>query len=310
MAKGKPKNLPASVRDRLLRLAQERGEDFNFVLARYAIERLMYRLSRSEHGRLFVLKGATLFHLWGVAAHRPTKDVDFLARGDNTPEHWIGVFRSVVETDVEPDGLAYDASSIKAEPISVEAEYRGVRVTMTANLGVARIPVQADIGFGDAVVPKPKVETLPVLLDQPAPRMKTYPREAVVAEKFHAMVLLGSLNTRLKDYFDLWLMARHFEFDGVLLAQAVAATFARRETPVPKELPAGLSRSFSEDGPKRQQWASFVERVAEEHRNVSLGEVAELLERFLMPVCLATSGMGIGRWSPDGGWAAFPDASG
>ncbi len=305
MGKSKPTNIAASVRDRLLNLAKERGEDFNFVLARYAIERLMYRLSRSGHRDSFVLKGATLFHVWGVAAHRATKDVDLLGRGDNTPTGLIQVLQDVIETDVEPDGIQFLASSLRAQAIAPEAEYKGVRLTMTAKLGTARIAVQVDVGFGDAATPKPKLTELPVLLDLPAPKIRTYAKETVVAEKFQAMVHLGLLNSRMKDYFDLWLMANTFEFDGETLATAIAATFKQRRTPMPVELPDGLGDEFVGDERKLSQWNGFVRRVAQVHQGVSLANAVADLRQFLMPVAEA---IGSGapyrkRWRPGTGWS-------
>lgn len=305
MAKGKPTNMAASVHDRLLNLAKQRGEDFNFVLTRYAIERLMYRLGRSKHRDNFILKGATLFHVWGITAHRATKDVDLLGKGKNTPAQLVKVFREVIETDVDPDGLSFLISTLEAALISLEAEYKGVRVTMTARLGNARIAMQVDVGFGDAVVPRPALTTLPVLLDLPAPRIKAYAKETVVAEKLHAMVHLGLLNSRMKDYFDLWLMAGSFEFDGKELSTAIVATFKRRQTAVPTRVPDGISDEFVKDKTKQTQWAGFVRRVAHQHQGVRLKDVVVLLREFLLPILAASSrSVEDAHWTPQAGWNA------
>jgi hypothetical protein len=186
-----PKNLAASVRQRLLDLARSRNEDFGLILVKYGLKRILYRLSRSKHRDTFVLKGALLFELWTKHTYRATRDADFLARGDNSPERFVGIFKELWVIEVEPDGVSFDADSVKAERITEDADYEGVRVTFTAHLERARIPIQIDIGFGDAITPAPVETQYPTLLPAPNPRLLTYPKETVVAEKFEAMVKLG-----------------------------------------------------------------------------------------------------------------------
>lgn len=223
-------NLAASVRARLLNLAKGRGVAFQEILVRYGIERLLYRLQNSEYGREFVLKGATLFLNWTDQMHRPTKDVDFLSFGSPEIERLVTVFSHVVETVVEADGLEFVGDSIVGSEIREGEIYQGVRIKMEAKLGSARIPLQLDIGFGDAVVPPPRLVRIPPLLAFPAAELTGYTRYTAVAEKYDAMIKLGELNSRFKDFFDIWTLSRTFEFEGALLRESIQATCSRRET--------------------------------------------------------------------------------
>lgn len=258
MAAEKVKNLAASVRQRLLNVAKKRGDDFDLVLSRYALERLLYRMSVSPHGERFLLKGALLFMVWGVDDHRPTRDADLLGFGDSEPDALAAVFREICKVECE-DGIAFDAGSIAAAPIAEEKVYTGVRVTLRAGLDGARIPVQVDVGFGDAVTPDPQAVDYPVLLDAPAPKLRAYPVETVVAEKFHAMTVLGMNNSRMKDFYDLKTIGARFAPDPEMLARAIAATFERRKTDLPEDLPLALGPQFAGDEKKRQ-WAAFLRR--------------------------------------------------
>lgn len=230
-------NLAASVRARLLNIARARGEAFDYILVRYASERVLYRLSQSAYRDQFILKGAMLLEIWGDAVHRPTRDVDLLGFVPSEPEALTDIFRKVLATAVIPDGLTFDLNAVRAEPIREASEYPGVRVRLQATLTQARIPLQFDIGFGDAITPAPRELLFPTLLDFPNPVLQTYPRETVVAEKFEAMVRLGLSNSRLKDYWDIWILAGTFPFDGPILAEAIAATFHRRNAAIPGTLP-------------------------------------------------------------------------
>jgi predicted nucleotidyltransferase component of viral defense system len=253
------KNLAASVRERLLNLARERDEDFQQVLRNYAMERLLYRLSKSEYSDRFVLKGALLFRLWFDLAQRPTRDADFLGFGDADPANCATVLGEIAGLDFSSeDGILFDADSVKAQAIRNEAGYPGVRVTMTAILDVARIPVQCDIGFGDTVTPAPKQQAYPTLLGMPEPVLAVYPLETVVAEKLEAIVKLGEFNSRLKDYFDLWVLMRYEKLDRRLLPKAIRETFARRQTKLPTSLPPGLTPDFA--AKQQQMWQAFLDR--------------------------------------------------
>jgi predicted nucleotidyltransferase component of viral defense system len=256
-----PKDLGASVRARLLRLARERGEDFQLVLTRYANERLLFRLAASERGKRFVLKGAALFTLWTGKSHRATRDLDLLGFGDPGEDHVREVFAEVLTLEVADDGVRFDLDSLSVGPIREQQEYGGVRVEMLARVTAAKVRLQVDVGFGDAITPEATIVEFPPLLDFPAPRLRAYPRETVVAEKLEAMVQLGIANSRMKDFYDVSVLARDFEFDGQLLARAIRATFDRRRTPLPTAMPVALTPTFANDPTKKTQWAGFVRKA-------------------------------------------------
>jgi predicted nucleotidyltransferase component of viral defense system len=302
-------NIAQSVRDRLVRQAHTRGEDAMNVLIRYANERLLYRLSRSEYCDRFLLKGATLFAVWtqGVP-HRPTRDVDFLASGDNAPEKMVAIFRTVCATPVEADGLTLDPDSVTAEPRRDDEQYPRLHDDIVALLGTARIPLQIDIGFGDAVTPSPTEVELPVLLpDLPRPRLRAYPRETVIAEKLEAMVNLGMGNSRMKDYFDLWYLSRGFAFDGPTLASAIRATFVRRGTVLPDVAPLALTEAFSSDTAKQAQWRGFLRRSNLVEAAPDLLVIVEVLRAFLWPPLDAARAPKRfeATWHPGGPWGGL-----
>lgn len=252
--------LARSVHVRLVRHAHEIGVDPNLVLTRYAVERFLYRLSRSPHAERFVLKGALLMLIWLGETLRPTSDADMLGFGALTEESLGGILREVVAQPVEADAVEFDADSVSVETIRAEDEYGGWRATVRARIGAARLTVQVDVGIGDAVTPAPEWLDYPGLLDLPQARLRAYPRESVIAEKLHAIVLFGTRNSRMKDYFDLYALAREGAVGAERLAEAIAATFARRETAVPGTLPAGLSDEFAQDPSGQAQWNAFLSR--------------------------------------------------
>jgi len=298
------KNMAASVRDRLLALARERGEDFQLLLTLYGLERLLYRLSQSGYRDRFILKGAMLFVLWYDQPHRPTRDVDFLAFGDSSEAGLQEIFRELCNVTVEDDGLTLMADSVHVEVIRDATEYGGIRVKLFGDLAGARVPIQADIGFGDAVTPEPIEIEYPTLLGNPAPHLRAYPRETVVAEKYQALVNLGLANSRMKDFYDLWVIAREFDFDGANLSEAIRNTFSRRQTPLPEHTPSGLSADFYEDAQKNKQWNAFLHRGSLTAKPPSLPEVCDLLERFLLPPTQAAIKEHEFRanWKPGGPW--------
>ena len=253
-------NMAASVRTRLLGIAKTQESDFNQVLVRFALERILYRLSQSEHARRFLLKGALLFTLWYDMPHRATRDADLLGFGASDLESVAQVFREIAAISVN-DGIVFDPASVAAEEIRKEAGYGGVRVTIAGELAKARCKTQIDVGFGDAVTPGPVDSVYPVLLnDLPAPRLRVYPTYTVVAEKLHAIALLGMTNSRVKDYFDLSVLLERETLDADLLAQAIKATFERRGMAVPSELPVGLTDEFAHDTSRQALWQSFVKK--------------------------------------------------
>jgi hypothetical protein len=209
-----PKNLAASVHARLAQIARRTGRPFQELLQYYAMERFLYRLSKSPHAARFVLKGALMLRVWDAPMARPTKDIDLLGRLENSLENGSTVVREVCALEVEPDGLVFRPATVKSERIREDADYEGVRIRFDGFLARARIAMQLHVGIGDVMVPGPVEIAYPTLLDFPAPRLKGYPRETAIAEKFEAMVKLGTLNSRMKDFYDIWLLSRQFDFDG------------------------------------------------------------------------------------------------
>ena len=255
-------DLAASVRARLLNIAKAEQSDFNSVLVRYALERFLYRLGKSAHADHFVLKGAMLFNLWYAMPHRPTRDVDLLGFGPSDLGAIAQAFREIVAVAAQ-DGIVFDAASVRVEEIRQNAGYAGARVIVSAELARARCKTQIDVGFGDAVTPGPVDAVYPVLIaDFAAPRLRTYPVYTVVAEKLHAMVLLGMTNSRLKDYLDLSVLLEREVLDPATLAAAIAATFTRRGTTLPTVLPIGLSDEFANDQSRQALWVAFLKKNA------------------------------------------------
>lgn len=280
-------NVGASVRDRLLNKARAEKLDFNLLLTRYALERMLYRLSISQRREQFLLKGALLFDLWFDVPHRPTHDADFLGFGSAEIPHLEEAFRDICRIEVA-DGIIFLPDSVHGAEIRKEANYAGVRLTLMGRLGTARCPVQIDVGFGDAVVPGPDEVCYPLILtDMPAPQLRVYPKYSVVAEKLEALVSLGMLNSRMKDFFDLWVLAQHSEFDGRLLSRAVAATFERRCTRFSAATPVGLSDEFIADVQKQKQWQAFLRKNA--LNPMALASVVHDLRDFLLPVLASVS---------------------
>lgn len=252
------KDFAASVRARLLNLAKSEGSDFNGVLVRYALERLLYRMSRSAHADNFLLKGALLFALWYDMPHRPTRDVDLLGFGASDLASLEQTFREIASIEAD-DGIVFDPASVTAQEIRKDAGYAGARIIFTAELARAKCKVQVDIGFGDAVTPGPVHAAYPVLIaDFPAPQLRTYPVYSVIAEKLHAIALLGMTNSRMKDYLDLWVMLDRETLDPALLARAIAETFSRRNMEVPVNLPVGLTDEFADDPTRQAIWKAFL----------------------------------------------------
>jgi hypothetical protein len=258
LRQGGGQNVAASVRQRLLNIAAKENFDFGFVLTRYGLERVLYRLSRSTHRDNFVLKGALLFEVWARTPHRPTKDLDLLGRGEPSTERCAEIFREICTDETQEDGLTFLAGTITAERIKEEQQYEGVRVKFIAKLENARIAIQVDVGFGDAVTPE--VIEYPTLLSGPAPRILAYPMESVIAEKVEAIAHLGMLNSRMKDFFDVWFLAKTFPFDPGKLSRAVAATFTRRGTQWDIAKLEELLAALGSEPTKTLQWRAFLRK--------------------------------------------------
>jgi hypothetical protein len=273
-------NRAASIRARLKQHPETSKQDFNLTLTQYGLERLLYRLSISEHASNFLLKGALLFQLWYGKSHRPTRDADLLGYGPDDVPTLVSVFRSICSITVD-DGIVFAPESIAGTPIRKGAGYGGVRIDLRATLDGARLALQIDIGFGDAVTPDAQPVTYPTLLpDVPAPTLRAYPKATVVAEKLHAVTVLGMTNTRMKDFFDLWMLLRDATLDDAELQRAVEATFARRQTALPSAHPIGLSDVFADDATKQLQWRAFLKKNRLEP--MDLGEAVKTIrERAL-----------------------------
>lgn len=297
-------NLAASVQARLQNHARASKRPFQELLQYYAMERFLYRLSTTPHHTRFVLKGALMLHVWEAPLARATKDLDFLGHLDNSLENLERVVREVCTAAVEPDGMVFDPATVKTERIKEDADYEGVRVRFVGLLGKARVAMQLDIGFGDVVTPGAQKITYPVLLDFPAPALSGYPRETVVAEKFQAMVYLRTLNSRMKDFYDVWLLASQFAFDGAVLAKALTATFKNRETAM-DVAPIAFTPDFTEQTSTLAQWAAFRSRLPNAACPSTLADVVPCLSEFLLPIARACeSGESFNQsWSPGGPWA-------
>ena len=280
----RPRNVGASVRQRLLNLAHARGQPMELLLTRYALERLLYRLSISPHRERFVLKGAMLLATWFDEPHRATRDVDLLGFGDAAEDALLGTFHEIMAVAVD-DGVTFDLKGLRIEAIREEVEYGGSRIRTTAALAGARIPITVDIGFGDAVEPGVEHIDLPVLLDMPSLYLRAYPPETVIAEKFHAMVVLGRANSRMKDYYDVWMLTGAFKIEPERLRRAIVATFARRKTVIPSIVPDGLSNAFSADLGKQLQWEAFARNLSGPTPSLSLvvDELRLRLTDFVTP---------------------------
>jgi predicted nucleotidyltransferase component of viral defense system len=283
MSRQGPKDIAASVRQRLLNKARESGRPFNGILQYYAMERFLYRLSKSPHANNFVLKGALMLNVWSGSLWRPTMDIDLLGRLSNDMESILAALRQVCTQEVEPDGLVFQPDSVVGERIIEDASYEGIRVRLRGSLGTARVVIQVDIAFGDIVVPFAMTADYPTILDFPNPLVQGYSKESAIAEKFQIMVKLGILNSRLKDFFDIWLLSRQFDFEAQTQASAIKETFRNRGTELPAQ-PVALITAFAQDTAKQSQWRGFRRRNLVEDSPENLMEVVDFISTFLGPV--------------------------
>lgn len=293
-----PQNMSASVRQRLLNRSKADNRSFNELLQYYAMERFLYRLSLSDHAQHYILKGALMLRVWNSPEFRPTMDIDMLGKTGNKEDNISSQIRDILTVEVEPDGLTFDSGSIQTERITEDADYEGIRVRFRGALGTARISMQIDIGFGDIVYPGPEKSELPCMLDFPAPALLCYSRESAIAEKFEAMIKLGQLNSRMKDFYDIWLLSRQFEFKLSGLGEAVKLTFKQRGTEFSEPIDA-----FSADfiSSRQPMWAAFRKRLKQDHVPESFQEMVPEVERFLEPVIKGVSDDI--TWKPAGPWS-------
>jgi hypothetical protein len=280
-------NIAKSVHQRLLNIRGTTGEQFNHLLMRYGLERLLYRIQAAGHAETFVLKGAMLFALWHDVPGRPTRDIDLLGFGELTHDRLRAIFADACSVKVEDDGLRFDADSIQTDDIRDDQEYHGVRVRLLGFLGRARLAVQIDVGFGDSLTPAPQQIDYPAILDYPAPRLRAYHPATVVAEKLNATVVLGALNSRMKDFYDMHVILTHMGIDDDLLREAIRATFERRNVPLPEKLPVAFTPEFLEDGIKETQWRAFLRRSGLASFGLDLVTVLADLKERLWPLLSA-----------------------
>ena len=304
MTRGPLRNVGASVRARLLERSRETGDDFQLLLQRYGAERFLHRLGESPYRERFVLKGAMLLALWGETIYRPTRDLDLAGYGSSLPEDIRAAIRDICAVPVADDGIIFSGEALTIEPIRGQDEYDALRIRFGATLDGARIPMQIDIGFGDAIHPPPMDAHYPVLLDGPRPQIRAYPREAVVAEKLHAMVAHGERNSRYKDFYDLHVLAQNFDFDGEHLVHAIGATFEQRRTSVSEVLPVALTPPFYVDAGHAERWARYRNRNDLPAVPFDFATVGDRVRSFLVEPweALARGAEFTGKWPAGGPW--------
>lgn len=275
------KNVPASIRQKLLNKSNSEKRPFNEVLQYFAMERFLYRLSKSQHTEKFILKGALMLRVWESSEYRPTMDIDMLGKTSNDIDAIIQKIKDMLDTPVEPDGITFDDQSITAERITEDADYEGIRLSFEGKLDNAVIHMQIDIGFGDKVHPKPSISTMPTIIALPSPKILCYTKESAIAEKFEAMVKLDEINSRMKDFYDIWLLSRQFDFIGKDIAQAIQLTFNQRGTDLPSNLENFLT-DFA--NAKQTQWAAFKNKLKQDFIPDNFIEVTEHNNVFLSPI--------------------------
>ncbi len=296
------KNISDSIRQRLLNRSKTDKRPFNELLQYYAMERFLYRLSKSSHAGHYILKGALMLRVWRSPEFRATMDIDMLARTSNEETNIAAQIRDIIALDVYSDGLIFDPDSIQTEQITEDADYKGIRIRFRGLLGTARINLQIDIAFGDIVYPEPEKADLPTMLGSPAPRLLCYSRESAIAEKFEAMVKLGLLNSRMKDFYDIWLLSRQFHFEQATLAEAIRLTFEQRGAVLPSDIDA-FSETFIDA--KQNQWTAFYKRLKQDHIPASFRDIVTEIESFLVPTVssLFQEAPTITSWRPAGPWS-------
>jgi predicted nucleotidyltransferase component of viral defense system len=295
------RNIPDSVRQRLLNRAKADRRPFAELLQYYGMERFLYRLSQSDHADRFILKGALMLRVWRSPELRPTMDIDMLGKTRNNEDDIILQIRDILAETVQADGLVFDADSLQSERITEEAEYKGIRIRFLGFLDSARINMRIDIGFGDVVYPGPEESELPTMLDFPAPRLLCYSRESSIAEKLKAMVKLKTLNSRMKDFYDIWLLSRQFDFHGVHLAEAIRRTFEQRDTLLPEKIEA-FTPAFTDA--KEIQWRAFRKRLQSNSVPESFREIITTVDEFITPIFIAVFSKKTisAKWIAPGPW--------
>ena len=303
MRKHPLKNIAVSVHQRVLNKARETGRPFNELVQYFAMERFLYRLSKSSYAGKFILKGALMFNTWKVVYSRPTKDIDLLGKIKNDISTVVEVIKEVCLQEVEPDGIVFDTTSIIGERVTEDADYAGVRIRLRGSLDTTNITMQIDIGFGDVVVPSAEWIEYPSILNFASPQLRGYSKESIIAEKFEAMVKLGVLNSRMKDFFDIFFLLQQFNFDGRTLASAIMKTFSNRHTIIPIKL-VNLTNTLTEDSSKKSQWRAFIRKNRIDNAPEDLRDVIGVIANFLGPIVDAiVKGLSFNRtWRAPGPW--------
>jgi len=296
------KDVSASIRQKLLNKARQDQRPFAELLQYFAMERFLYRLTKSKYNDKFILKGALALLTWNASTARPTKDIDLLGVFDNNVDVITQVITDICNQEIDTiDGLVFDVSSITGIQIKEDADYQGVRVKFLTFLDTARVTMQIDIGFGDAINPEPETSLYPTLLDLPAPEILSYSKETIISEKLEAMAKLGELNSRMKDFYDIWLLSRQFQFDGMELEKAITGTFSQRNTVIQADIEA-FSESFAKT--KDVQWKAFINKLDSEAIPLQLKVVILQIKEFLQPILksILKKSNYTKTWLPESGW--------
>ena len=298
------KNIEASIKAQLQNKAKKTNRPFSEVLQYYGMERFLYRVSQSKYADKFILKGALMFTAWHVPERRTTLDIDFSAQYDNQISSIEKMIKDICKIDVVSDGLIFDCKNIKGQRIKEDADYEGVRVKFLGLLERSRISMQVDIGFGDTIYPKPKIIEYPVILDFPKPKLKGYPAESVVSEKFETMVKLGFLNSRMKDFYDVWLIMHQFNFDGTRLSEALKRTFKNRKTSLPQCKPLFAEEIYNEKSDRQTLWKAFLKKGDIKHAPEKLSTTVREIDKFLIePLVAINKGIRFNeKWKAPGPW--------
>ncbi|MBN1274610.1 MAG: nucleotidyl transferase AbiEii/AbiGii toxin family protein [Candidatus Aminicenantes bacterium] len=299
------KNIKASVRARLQNKAKEENRPFSEVLQYYGMERFLYRVSQSKYADKFVLKGALMFMVWHMPERRTTLDIDFLSQYDNKIDSIEKMIRDICKINVVSDGLIFDSKNVKGQRIKENVDYEGVRVKFVGLLERSRIPMQIDIAFGDSIYPKPKMIEYPVILDFPKPKLKGYPAESIISEKFESVIKLGLLNSRMKDFYDIWLMMRQFDFNGSRLVGALKRTFKQRKTAFPQGKPLFAEEIYDDKSDRLPLWKAFLKKAEIKFAPKKLSVTAKAIEKFLFKplVAINKDEKFNAKWKAPGPWA-------
>ncbi|MDN3507401.1 MAG: nucleotidyl transferase AbiEii/AbiGii toxin family protein [Simkaniaceae bacterium] len=278
------KNVAASVKDRLLNRSRNSDLSLLELMKYYAMERFLYRLSISQYNDQFVLKGALLFTVWEIADSRTTLDIDASAKAENSLENITMIAEELCKIAPEiDDGIVFLSETLRVQVMQLKREYTGFRLNFTAKIGTAHVPMQIDIGFGDVITPGPVFSKYPTMLEFPAPELSMYPPQTTIAEKFHAMIELDGNNSRVKDFYDIWLLSHNQTFTNESLRQAIKNTFAERKKEFTADALCTAMRSCAEDPRTVQRWERFKKKVVpKQNQDLKFTAVVSELESWVL----------------------------